>query len=391
MRRGGQHIGYQVVQRRGVALQVGREVQSLAAAHNGDAVVAQRAGNQHLIARSALRAAQLYARGQRAHAARIDEHAIAMAAVHHLRVASHQRHAGLARHLGHRGADAAQIIDGKTLFQNEPAAEVQRARAACGHVVHRAAHGQTPDVAAGEEVGRHHEAVRGERQALARRRRGQHRRVIAAQQLVARIGREEHLIDDALHHRAAAAVSQHHRRIHNLSSPRFGCLQLIPMFHVKHLRRGMLRRRSPTRRVASQRCPPPSRGSAQALHADQTRTGSGGRCHVCADKRHERAHTNPTARPERTAQTGSNSKPPTPAFARLCVCASAAGHPHRCGPPRASRTPPARKPRTASRSRRSPLVRRPVALTPCALPTSTERGPWWSRQGGRSSRPSCPG
>ena len=95
------------------------------------------------------------------------------------------------------------------------------------------------------------------------------------------------------------------------------------MFHVKHLRRGMLRRRRPARRVASQHCPPPSRGSAQALHADQTRAGSGGRCHACADKRHERAHTNPTARPERTARVGNDSKPPTPAFASLRVCAPA--------------------------------------------------------------------
>ena len=91
---------------------------------------------------------------------------------------------------------------------------VQR-RAAGGHVVHRAAHGQTADVAAGEEVGRHHEAVRGERQPLARRRRGQNRGIVAAQQLVARVSSEEHIVDDALHHRPAAAVPQHDRGIHN--------------------------------------------------------------------------------------------------------------------------------------------------------------------------------
>ena len=215
MRRRRQHLGDEMVERGGVAFEAGREAQGLAAAHDGNAVVAQRAGDQHLIAGPTLRAAQLHARRQRSHAARVDEHAVAMATVDHLRVARHQRHARLASALRHGGADALEVLDGEALLQHEAHAQVAGRRAACGHIVHRAAHGKPPDVAAGKEMGRHHEAVRGERQPFARRRRGQHRGIVAAQQLFARISSEEHIVDDALHHRPAAAVPQHDRGIHN--------------------------------------------------------------------------------------------------------------------------------------------------------------------------------
>ena len=212
---GRQHVGDEMVERGGIAFKVGRERQRLAAAHDGDAVVAQRSSDQHLVARATPSAAQFHVRRQRSHAARVDEHAVAMATVDHLRVARHQRHARLAGALRHGGADALEVLDGEALLQHEAHAQVARRRAACGHIVHRAAHGKPPDVAAWEEMGRHHEAVRGERQPLARRRRGQHRGIVAAQQLFARISSEEHIVDDALHHRPAAAVPQHDRGIHN--------------------------------------------------------------------------------------------------------------------------------------------------------------------------------
>ena len=204
-----------MVERGGIAFKVGRERQRLAAAHDGDAVVAQRAGDQHLVARATPSAAQFHVRRQRSHAARVDEHAVAMATVDHLRIARHQRHARLTGALRHGVADAPKIVDGETLFQNEAHAQVAGCRAARGHIVHRAAHGEPADVAAREEMRRHHEAVRGECQPLARRRRGQHGGIVAAQQLVARIGGEEHVVDNAFHHRTAASVSQHHRAIHN--------------------------------------------------------------------------------------------------------------------------------------------------------------------------------
>ena len=182
-------------------------------------MIAQRAGDQHLVTWPALRAAQVDALGDGAHAARVDVHAVAVAAVHHLRVAGDQAHAGLLRTLGHGGADALEVLDGEALLQHEAAAEVARGGAARGHIVHRAADGEAADVAAGEEVGRHHEAVGRERQPLARHGGGQHRRIVAAQQLVAGVGGEEHVVDDALHHRAAAAVSQHDRGIHTTPCP----------------------------------------------------------------------------------------------------------------------------------------------------------------------------
>ena len=74
--------------------------------------------------------------GKGAHAARVDIDAVAMAPVHHLGVAGDEPHAGLARRLDHGSADAAQVIHGKALFQNEGTRKVQRASAGGGHVVH---------------------------------------------------------------------------------------------------------------------------------------------------------------------------------------------------------------------------------------------------------------
>lgn len=131
------------------------------------------------------------------------------------------------------------------------------------------------------------------------------------------------------------------------------------MFHVKHLRRGMLRRQSPTRRVASQRCPPPSRGSAQALHADQTRTGGGGRCHVCSDKRHERRPHQPRPRVQnvqRSREAIQNRRPPP-----LRVCAPV----HQSQAARTAATRP------EHRAHRQPESRgqRPGAADPTRSPT----------------------
>lgn len=173
-------------------------------------MVAQGAAHQHCITGTNLRAAQVHALGESAHATRINIDAVAMAPVHHLGVAGDEPYAGLARRLGHGSADAAQVIHGKALFQNEGAGEIQRAGAGGGHVVHGAAHRQTADVAAGKEMRRHHEAVRGVGDALTRREGRQHRRVIAAQKLVGAVGLEEHLVDDALHHGTAGTMPQHY-------------------------------------------------------------------------------------------------------------------------------------------------------------------------------------
>ena len=73
---------------------------------------------------------------------------------------------------------AAQVLDGEALFEHEADAEVQRGRAGGRDVVDGAAHGEPPDVAAGEEdrvddvgVGRERDAT-GRACRARRRRRG---------------------------------------------------------------------------------------------------------------------------------------------------------------------------------------------------------------------------
>lgn len=59
----GQNVGYQVVERRGIAFDVARKRQALALAHDGDAVVAECARHQDDIARLAVCATERHTRG----------------------------------------------------------------------------------------------------------------------------------------------------------------------------------------------------------------------------------------------------------------------------------------------------------------------------------------
>ena len=117
-------------------------------------------------------------------------------------------HAGLGSDFANRFANAAQVIHGKALFENHGDREVFHLGAACGDVVHCAAHGQAADVAAGKEMRRDHERVGGKRQALAGGGGGQECRVVALGKFFGAIGRGEHVVDDALHHGSAGAMTQ---------------------------------------------------------------------------------------------------------------------------------------------------------------------------------------
>ena len=86
---------------------------------------------------------------------------------HHLGVAGHDLHAGLARRRGHRSRDAAQQVDRQAFLDDRGAGQIERDRAADRQVVDRAAHGQLADVAAGKHQRIDHERVGGERQPVA--------------------------------------------------------------------------------------------------------------------------------------------------------------------------------------------------------------------------------
>ena len=101
MRRGGQYVGDQMVERRGVAFDIRGKVETLAAAHDGDAVIAERAAHEDLVAWFALRAAEVHARCQHTDTARVDVNAVAVAAIHHLGVTRHELDARLLRCICH--------------------------------------------------------------------------------------------------------------------------------------------------------------------------------------------------------------------------------------------------------------------------------------------------
>ena len=202
----GQHRCDQAVQRRGVGNNRGVERQVLALAHDGHAMVAHGARDQHHIARSGAVAAEFQALGQHADGGGGDENAVALAAFHHLGVACYHRHAGRARSFGHRFDDARQVGQRKAFFEDETGGEIERCGTHHRHVVHGAVHRQAADVAAGKEQGRHHMAVGRHHDACrlaVQHRRRQNRAVVTLTQvLVAQMVGEQ--FRDQLHHGAPA-------------------------------------------------------------------------------------------------------------------------------------------------------------------------------------------
>src|ERR1019366_1192017 len=96
-----------------------------------------------------------------------DEDLVALAAVDDLGVAGNELHAGAGCRRAHGFDDAAQIVDGQALFEDERGGEVHGLGAAHGEVVDRAMHGEVADVAAWKEDGRDDEGVGGEGEARA--------------------------------------------------------------------------------------------------------------------------------------------------------------------------------------------------------------------------------
>ena len=183
----------EAVQRRGVALDGGLELEVLAARQDGDAVIAERAAHQDHVPRPGAIAARRDDRGRdHPDAGGVDEYAITLAALDHLGVAGDDRHAGGARRVGHRMDDAREIGEGQALFEDEAGGEPERPRAAHGDVVDGAVHGELADVASREEQRRDHVGV-GAEDDLARRRREARAVVLLREVGVVEGPGEEHL------------------------------------------------------------------------------------------------------------------------------------------------------------------------------------------------------
>ena len=148
-----------MVERRGVAFDGARKRQTLALAHDSDAVVAQCTRYQNDIAGAAVGAAERHARGSLAHAGGIDVDAVGPAALDHLSVARDYGHARLARRFGHRLHNLVELIHGIALFEDKAARQVAHVGARGRDVVDGSAHGETADVATGEELRCYHKAV----------------------------------------------------------------------------------------------------------------------------------------------------------------------------------------------------------------------------------------
>ena len=110
-----------MVERCGIAFDRARKRQALALAHDGDAVVAQCTRYQDNVAGLTVCARERHARGHLAHAGGIDVDAVGSATLDHLGVAGDDRHARLARGLGHGLHDLAELLHGIALFEDKAA------------------------------------------------------------------------------------------------------------------------------------------------------------------------------------------------------------------------------------------------------------------------------
>src|SRR6266516_3126122 len=109
---------------RGVALYIGFDIQRLASQHNSDAVVTNRATQQHLVPRPYLSLSQLPGGTDDSHTSSIDEQTIRFTALDHLRVACDDGDARLCRRSSHRRNDTTQIGDREAFLQDKACREV---------------------------------------------------------------------------------------------------------------------------------------------------------------------------------------------------------------------------------------------------------------------------
>ena len=193
-----------------VRAHVAADLEVLPRQQHGDAMVADRPADQHLVAGADAVQPQVHAPAPQADAGGSQVQAAALAARQHLGIAGHDAYPGRAGRGGEAGDDAVQRGDLQAFLDEGVQRKVQRPRAADGEVVDGAVDRQRTDVAAGKFQRLDDEAVGGHvRFALAERdRRGVQRDVEAVGSC--RFGKvpREHLGDQFAHVAPAVAVSQ---------------------------------------------------------------------------------------------------------------------------------------------------------------------------------------
>jgi hypothetical protein len=165
--RGIEQTRHQVGERRGIRGDIGDDVQLTARQQDGDAVVANRPGDQHGIARLHVDCVQAHRALQDAHTGCVDKTPVGLATLHHFGIASGYDHASAGRGCGHRLDDAVQISHRKALFEDKPCREIQRSGARDGQVVDRPVDRQVANVSPWEKQWRYNKRVAGEGQAHA--------------------------------------------------------------------------------------------------------------------------------------------------------------------------------------------------------------------------------
>ena len=175
-------------------------------------MVANCTGNQHRVARPGQRTADLPAGRNPADTGGIDEHPIRFSSFDDFGVAGHDRHAGFQRGGLHAGNNAFQHFHRQSFFDDESCGEIQRLCAGHAHIVHRAAHSQAANIAAGEKQRADDVRIGGNCQTaveLGFERQQEGRKVVRLGQDGVGKSRGEYPLDQFLRHAAAAAVSHH--------------------------------------------------------------------------------------------------------------------------------------------------------------------------------------
>jgi hypothetical protein len=185
------------------------EAEALAQRHDRDSVHGNLAAHEDDVTGTRALWRDHDARRHEADAADVDEDAVALAAVHDLRVARDDRDARAGGGRLHRGDDAREVAEGEALLEDEAGRERERLRAAHREVVHRAVHGERADVAAREEKRADDERIRRERETRATNLEDRAVMQLAERRVVEAL--EEDVLDQALRHPAPAAVREENR------------------------------------------------------------------------------------------------------------------------------------------------------------------------------------
>lgn len=206
-----EHGLHQPAQGRAVALDLHAELQALAHTHDRHAMRADRAADDHYVARDHPLRTEVDADRDEADPGGVDEDAVAVTGVHDLGVAGRHLDARRARGCAQRVGHACDDRYLHAFLQDETAGEVGGPGSAHGQVVDGAVDREVADAAAGEEQRSHDVRVGGEGQPGAAQR--HHGRVGQLRQHVAPVAGREDVLDQFGRECPAAAVAHHHPRL----------------------------------------------------------------------------------------------------------------------------------------------------------------------------------